>query len=61
LFNHEFYCYSNDLYEKEYVTIHPDSGELRTGKDQVDFEEIEQIEYIVEANDGTNIQKEKVS
>jgi hypothetical protein len=45
-------CYRNDLYEKEYVTINRISGEMRTGKDPVDFEQIEVLYYIVVATDG---------
>jgi len=44
--------YRNDLYEEEYVTIHNTSGEMRTGKDPVDFEEIEVLYYTVVATDG---------
>jgi hypothetical protein len=34
------------------VTINNKSGELRTGKDKIDFEEITAINYIVTASDG---------
>jgi hypothetical protein len=45
-------CYRNDLYEEEYVTIDSIAGEMRTGKDPVDFEEIEVLYYTVVATDG---------
>jgi hypothetical protein len=45
-------CYRNELYEEEYVTINRISGEMRTGKDPVDFEQNEVLYYIVVATDG---------
>jgi hypothetical protein len=45
--------YRNDLYEgTEYITLDSVSGELQTGKDPIDFETIEVIEYTVVATDG---------
>ncbi|PNF25389.1 hypothetical protein B7P43_G09776 [Cryptotermes secundus] len=48
------YYLQDDLYEEEYVTINPTSGELRTGKDKIDFEQIQEISYSVIASDGEN-------
>jgi hypothetical protein len=48
----ELKCYRNELYQEEYVTINEDSGELRTGKDLIDFEKIEEIHYTIVASDG---------
>jgi len=45
-------CYRNDLYQKEYISINSISGEMRTGKDPVDFEQIEVLFYTVVATDG---------
>jgi hypothetical protein len=47
-------CYRDDVYEEEYVTINNTSGELRTGKDKIDFEKIKEISYTVNASDGEN-------
>lgn len=47
-------CYRDGLYEEEYVTINRTSGELRTGKDKIDFEKIQEISYSVSASDGMN-------
>lgn len=51
-FNEVRYSLKNNFYEEEYVTIHNVSGELRTGKNPVDFEKIEEIYYTVVATDG---------
>lgn len=48
------YYLQDDIYEEEYVTINPTSGELRTGKDKIDFEKIKEISYTVNATDGEN-------
>jgi hypothetical protein len=45
-------CYRNDLYAEEYITINRGTGELRTGKDPIDFEQIEVIYYTLVATDG---------
>ena len=44
--------YRNILDEKEYITIQNKSGELRTGNDPVDFEQMEVLHYTVVASDG---------
>jgi hypothetical protein len=54
-------CYRDDIYEEEYVTINRTSGELRTGKDKIDFEKIQEISYTVNASDGENSALMKVS
>jgi hypothetical protein len=46
--------YRDDIYEEEYVTINSTSGELRTGKDKIDFEKIKEISYTLKASDGEN-------
>jgi hypothetical protein len=47
-------CYRNHHYKQEYVTISETNGELRTGKDPIDFEAIEEIEYTIVASDGVH-------
>ncbi|XP_021930459.1 protocadherin Fat 4-like isoform X2 [Zootermopsis nevadensis] len=55
------YFLENDLYEKEYVKINAISGELRTGKDKIDFEEITEISYVVIATDGENSEQKSIT
>ena len=45
-------CYRNDLYKEEYVIINKTTGEMRTGKDIIDYEEIQEIYYTLVATDG---------
>jgi len=46
-------CSRTSIPEKKYITIHRDSGELRTGDDPVDYEEYDELTYTVVATDGT--------
>jgi hypothetical protein len=43
------------------VTINSITGELRTGKDKVDYEKITSITYTVVASDGVNSEEMLVS
>jgi hypothetical protein len=54
-------CYRDNIYEEEYVTINLSSGEIRTGKDKIDFENIQKISYTVNASDGENSALMRVS